>query len=107
MQSSSRAQYLCTLCQELRAIVGDAPRHDSDAKAQGLSILKQLRSDPYASLQTHERVPRLAAALERWFAEATCGTARERHDLRESMLMELAHIETEQRLRSWLMDIVR
>lgn len=106
MPSRSRAQHLCTLCQELRAIVADSPRSDSAAKAQSLAIIQQLRSDPYASLHTHERLSKVTAALERWFAEAPTVKARDAHELREAMMMELAHIETEQRLRSWLMDIV-
>ena len=104
MQSTSRAQYLCTLCEELRGVLGDKPRNDNSAKAQGLSILQQLRTDPYASLHTHERVTRLAVAIERWFSE-TLVSHREPTVLKESLFLELAHIETEQRLRSWLIDI--
>lgn len=81
------------------------PRHDLTEKAVVVAALGELRADPYASLQTMERISRMHGALERWFGSEPLAR-HEVAELREHMLLELAHIETEQRLRSWLMDIV-
>lgn len=107
MPTPPRAMLLYTLCQELRGVIGEGPRNDARSLQHALTLLTQLRQDPYASQHSYERIAKLWRALEQWLTAAGGMDASRSAEMRESMVLELAQLETEQRLRSWLMEIVK
>ena len=100
----TRQQVLFALCCELRELVGSEPRLDPNAREQSLALLTQLRNHPYASLYTHRCTAALVAYVEQWFTESAVWTARKVIEHRELIHHQLALLETEQRLRSWLIE---
>lgn len=106
MDTSPRAQPSRTLYAELRSMLGSAPRRDAETLLRVRGVLRELRTDPYASAQFHERLDNLHRRFEQWFNASGVDTAAI-GGLREAIVVDMAHLETEQRLRSWLMDIVR
>lgn len=108
MQSPPRVKLLQSTCREVRENVGENPRHDAVAKAQTLALLAQLRRDPYSSQYAHRCIAAVINAIEEWFSEDAPALApRKVIELRETVQHQLAQLETEQHLRTWLMETYR